>query len=157
MSILSDARQLLAETDQKIRDPTLTATETAWAAINFADKMSVMLPEVLAYADLNEARAIQDRARGNFYKDMMESGKQAFWLGEDAPDHVEHEHIDRRNLDLYMDLAAKDLSADLPSRITEEEKAAIRRLIEPIEILLVDHDTDPEIEDAVKILRGMIS
>ncbi len=154
MSILSDARQLLAETDQKIRDPTLTATETAWAAINFADKMSVMLPEVLAYADLRTAQAIQDRARGNFYKDSMESGTHAFWLGEDAPDHVEHEHIDRRNLDLYMNLAAKELSADLPQRITEEENAALKN----IELWMTGHLPESRnwMPKALEVLRGLI-
>lgn len=41
-------------------------------------------------------------------------------------------------------------------QITEERKAAIERLIIPVEILLVDHETDPEIEDAVRLLRGML-
>ena len=41
-------------------------------------------------------------------------------------------------------------------QITDERKAAIERLIIPVEILLVDHETDPEIEDAVRLLRGML-
>jgi len=120
MSILSDARQLLAETDQKIRDPTLTATETAWAAINFADKMSVMLPEVLAYAEMRERQAIHECALRHFDHDHP---TLPFILGTVVSE-------DGSGYDSYMADAANELNAGLPPRITEEEKAAIRWAIE---------------------------
>jgi len=41
--------------------------------------------------------------------------------------------------------------------LTPERREAIMRLIQPIEMLLVDHDTDSDIEDAVKILRSMLA
>ena len=56
-------------------------------------------------------------------------------------------------------LAAGKIGPDATRRswqITEERKAAIERLIIPVEFLLVDHDTDPEIEEAVAVLWAML-
>ncbi len=41
-------------------------------------------------------------------------------------------------------------------QITDERKAAIERLIIPVEILLVDHETDSGIKEAVSVLRSML-
>jgi len=128
MSILSDARQLLAETDQKIRDPALTATETAWVAINFADKMSVMLPEVLAYAEMREAQAIELKAKvdcPNYGELPEEDHVEKRYIGDKGDFHTLY-YEGKRTL---RQAAARELSADLPPRITEEEKAAIKNIL----------------------------
>lgn len=140
-NVLSDARQLLAETDQKIRDPTLTATETAWVAINFADKMSVMLPEMVAYAEMREAQAIEAMSR---------------YLMTSNNDRAIYEGIGQiKSNEDFMERAAKELSADLLSwhKITEEEKAAIGSILNKYEQFGKDFWFD---EEELKVLRGLI-
>lgn len=154
--ILQEARQLLTETDQKIKDPALSGTESAWVAINFADKMSVMLPELLAYAEIREAQAIEATAKALYpfsmptwdhlpeedYEKMMFSGKSERFFGKNA----------------YRTQAAKLLDAEASAwhKITEEEKSAIRNILKnPLRedasfTKIVVHNRDLE------ILRGMI-
>ncbi|MCK9571170.1 hypothetical protein M0R72_19630 [Candidatus Pacearchaeota archaeon] len=148
MSILSEVRQLLAETDQKIRDPTLTATETAWAAINFADKMSVMLPEVLAYAEMRDAALVEERCKVIM---LIEKLKRVANDPDWQSKGMEHDY------DWYMREAAKELSADLPPRITEEEKEAIENTM----VVLMDYGANCEVQigdvaPLIEVLRGLL-
>jgi hypothetical protein len=53
----------LAEAEKEIRDPETSGTESAWTAINFADKMTALLPALIAHAERSEAMLIEERAR----------------------------------------------------------------------------------------------
>lgn len=97
--------------------------------------------------------AIEERAKILFYIQYEENPLEQFGL--------QSEEVKKK----YRDRAARELGIDVGDHIrdttkmmlTAKQRAAIRRIIEPIECMLVDHDTDPEIADAIKVLRSMLS
>ncbi len=91
-----------------------------------------LVPELIDQAERSQAMTICAQARGNFYKDRMEFGKPSFWIGDDAPDFVEHEHASRKDLDVYCELAASELAAEASAwrKIDPATQEALRWAIE---------------------------
>lgn len=104
--------------------------------------------DVLALAERQQEMLAEATARGHFYKDMMESKQQSFFIGDDAPDWVQHDHIIPSDLKIYMEEARRELSIQKRPRFTAEEKEAIERGM--IALQTVDYDGENDVEDELR-------
>lgn len=150
MSILQEARQLCKGLQEYYR-----AKENGYhpeCEPLIVSESARMLPELLAYAERREAQAIELKAKIDYpnYDDLPEEDHdEKRCIGDKGDFHVLH-YRGKRTLRVEV---AKELSASLPPRITEEEKAAIGSILNKYEQFGKDFWFD---EEELKVLRGMI-
>ncbi|MFA5376643.1 MAG: hypothetical protein WC455_12925 [Dehalococcoidia bacterium] len=157
MSILSDAR-LLCEDLQEYYQAKENGYHPECEPL-IVSKCAKMLPELLAYAEMHQAQAIELKAKIDYpnYDELPEEDRvEKRYIGEKGDFHELH-YRGKRTL---RQEAAKELSADLPPRITEEEKAAISKAAAYLDKHLVgcvyDEDENKKWIEAVNVLRGLL-
>ena len=120
----------------------------------------IVCPECAAFIELVELIDLKADVIEYDISDHIPDATEMVKLTEEqkAAIHIADEYLpDTREFVAYHSILRGILTQSTAAwTITEERKAAILRIIVPVECLMVDDDIDPELETAIEVLREMV-